>query len=272
MRRLSLRSVCALAVLVATAAPASAQQWRDFRAARQAGAIESLEVELLYGAGRLTITRSETPFLYDARVHYDTERFQPLRGWSSEGTRGRLRLALTSVDDETGPSTIRMATDLRLGVGAAAAHLDLGDLSLTSVEILTGASQTEVSFSEPNRVRMSSLTFKVGAADFEAEGLGNARFDRLEFTGAIGNVTLDFSGAWEQDATAEIKMGVGELKLRVPRDIGVRIERSSLLIKLDAAGFDRVDGAYVTPNWDSADVQLEIELGAAFGTVKIERI
>jgi hypothetical protein len=302
MGKFSARSLCAVAVLVSTATPASAQQWRDFRAARQAGPIESLEVELLYGAGRLTVTRSETPFLYDARVHYDTERFQPLRGWSTQGDRGRLRLALTSVDDETGPATIRLEnwdldwdfddlrhtgdelgtldfelhpgipTDLRLGVGAAMSRLDLGDLSLTSLEILTGASQTDVSFSEPNRVRMSSLTFKVGAAEFKAEGLGNARFDRLEFTGAIGNVTLDFSGAWEQDASAEIKMGVGELKLRVPRDIGVRIERSSLLITLDAVGFERVDGAYVTPNWDTADVQLEIELEAAFGTVKIERI
>ncbi|MFV1987216.1 MAG: hypothetical protein ACC682_08030 [Gemmatimonadota bacterium] len=296
------RSVFLLAFLVFTAAPLSAQQWRDFRAARQAGSIESLEIELLYGAGRLSVGRSETPFLYDARVRYDTERFQPLREWSIEGDRGHLRLAMTSVADETERGTIRLEdwdldfdfdefrgsgdalgtldfklhpaipTDLRIGVGAAVSRLDLGDLSLTSLEVLTGASQTDISFSDPNRVRMSSLAFKAGAADFEAEGLGNARFDRLEFAGAIGNVTLDFSGAWERSATAGIKMGVGELEIRVPTEIGVRIRRSSPLIRLDAAGFEKVDDTYVTPNWDTADVRLEIELEAALVTVRVERI
>lgn len=302
MHRFAATQSVSLALLLCSAVPAMGQEWRDFRAARQAGAVESLEVELLYGAGRLSVSPSETPFLYDARVRYDTERFQPLRGWTTEGTRGRLRLALTSVDDETGPATIRLEdwdldfdfddlrhsgdelgtldfelhpevpTDLRLGIGAARSRMEFGGLSLTSVEVLTGASKTEIEFSEPNRVRMSEITLKAGAADFEAEGLGNARFDRLEFKGAIGNVMLDFSGDWERSATAEITMGVGELTLRVPRDIGVRILRSSLLMTLDAEGFDRVDKAYMTPNWDTAEIRLDIELEAAFGSVKVERL
>jgi hypothetical protein len=296
------RAVLATLVgLVATSAPLSAQQWRDFRAARQSADIESLEVELLYGAGRLTVTGSDAPFLYDARIRYDTDRFQPLRGWSIDGERGRLRLAVTSVGDRTGPATIRLEdwdldfdledlkrdadelgtldlelhpgipTDLRLEVGAAASRLELGDLSLSSLEILTGASDTQVGFQEPNRVRMPRLTIKAGAAEFEAEHLGNARFDHLEFAGAIGNVTLDFSGEWERDADAVIKMGVGELKLVVPRDIGIRIERTSILVSLDAPGFEKVDRSYVSPNWDTADVQLEIVLEAAFGAVEVER-
>jgi len=292
----------AIAALLCTAVPVTGQQWRDFRAARQVGPVESLEVELLYGAGRLSVSPSDDSFLYDASVRYDTERFQPIRGWTTDGTRGRLRLAMTSVNDETGPATIRLEewdldfdfddlrhsgdelgtldfelhpdvpTDLRLGVGAARSRLELGGLSLTSLEVLTGASQTDIDFSEPNLVRMSDLTLKAGAAEFEAEGLGNARFDRLEFKGAIGNVVLDFSGEWEQSATADITMGVGELKLRVPRNIGVRIVRSSLLLKLDAEGFERADGVYVTPNWDTADIRLDIDLEAAFGTVEVERI
>ena len=66
--------------------------------------------------------------------------------------------------------------------------------------------------------------------------------------------------------------GVGELTLRVPRDIGVRIERSSLLMALDAPGFEKIDRSYESENWDTADVRLEIVLEAAFGRVEVERI
>lgn len=293
-------SLAALALL-ALATPLLAQQWRDFRSARQAGKITSLEVEVAYGAGSLRVGASESGLLYDASLRYDTRRFQPLRGWSTDGDRGRLRLALTSVEDETGAATIRLEdwdmdfdladlrrsgdrrgrfdlelhpgipTDLRLLVGAAVSRLRLGGLSLTSFELLTGASETDITFAEPNRVRMSEMTIKAGAADFEASGLGNARFDHLEFSGAIGDVVLDFSGEWERSATATIKMGIGEMTIRVPRDIGVRIERRSLLLSLDADGFEKVDGVYYSPNWDDAAVRLEIDLEAVFGSVEIER-
>ena len=303
MRSPRIRLPALVAALGATAtAPVAAQDWRDFRAARQSADVESMQVEVLYGAGRLSVTPSETPFLYDARIRYDTDRFQPLRGWTVDGDRGRLRLALTSLGDREDAGTIRLEdwdlefdfddlrfrddeagefdlklhpavpTDLRLEIGAAASRLSLGGLSLSSLELLTGASKTEVSFDDPNRERMSSLVLKAGAAEFDASGLGNARFERMEFVGAIGDVRLDFSGEWERDATAEIKMGVGELKIRVPRDIGVRIERSSLLISLDAPGFRKVDRSYESPNWESADVRLEIVLEAAFGTVEVERL
>jgi len=297
----ALSRVCALLALLAVTTPVSSQEWRDFRSARQVGDVTSLEVELIYGAGNLSVDVATAPFLYDANLQYDTRRFEPLRGWSTEDGRGRLRLALTSAGDESASATIRLEdwdldfdfgdlrhsgdqrgrfdfelspdipTDLRLRVGAAASRLRLGGLSLTSFELLTGASDTEVRFATPNRVRMSNMTLKAGAADFEASGLGNARFDRLDFSGAIGHAVLDFSGKWERGATATIQVGVGELTIRVPRDLGVRLERSSLLLSLDAGEFEKVDGVYFSPNWEEAAVRLEIDLEAALGSVKIER-
>lgn len=294
-------TIAALAALLP--GPAAAQEWREFRAARQAGGMSSLEVELVYGAGRLDVVPSETPFLYDAHIRYDADRFEPVRGWTREGDRGRLRLALTSVGDgDDGRATIRLddwnldldfddlrrrgddlgrvelalhpavPTDLKIGVGAARVNLDLGGLSLRTLEFGTGASETDISFDTPNRVRMERLSLTAGAAEFEAHDLGNARFDRLEFDGAIGDVLLDLRGEWDHSATAAIKMGIGELKIRVPRDIGVRIRRSSVLISLDAPGFRKEDRVYVSPNWESAGITLDIELKAAFGTVEVERI
>lgn len=287
------------------AAPAAAQEWRDFRAARQAEGYASLDAEIVYGIGRLTVRRSDRPFLYDARMRYDAEEFLPVRSWTAEGQHGKLRIAITSAgptDDETGRARVylddfdldldlddlprlgdsngRLALELHPGVptrlkvraGASENRLELGGLSLTSLDVATGASSTRISFEEANLNRIPEINLKAGAAEFRAEKLGNARFDRLSFVGGIGDVTLDFTGTWERDAEASIKMKLGELKLRLPSDLGIRIRRKSLFLAFDADGFTEVGDAYQTSNWEAADVRLEIELDATLGSVEVDLV
>lgn len=299
----ALRALLAAGLLLAAAAPAvRAQEWREFRAARQAADLRSLDVEVTYGVGRLEVGPTSGALLYDARMRYDRQRFSPVRGWSVEGGEGRLRLALTSSSDADAGSRIRLdefdidldlddlkrlgdsagrlelglhpgvAIDLTLAVGAAESDLDLGGLTLTSLDVATGASQMRVSFDAPNRGRMERMTLKAGAADFRAEGLGNARSERFRFEGGVGDVVLDFTGAWERDGTVSISMGLGQLELRVPEELGVSVRRRSVLAAFDASGFSKTDGAYRTSNWESAPHRLEIDLEAAFGAVTIERV
>ena len=86
----------------------------------------------------------------------------------------------------------------------------------------------------------------------------------------MGDVVLDFSGEWTRSAEADIKMMLGELVIRVPRDIGVRIERKGFA-SLTAEDFEKVGDVYLSPNWTSAPVKLEIHLMAGVGTVEVER-
>ena len=291
-----------LAALISlgAAAPSAAQQWHDFRTARQANGIAELEIQLVYGAGRLSVAPSHQFLLYDATLRYDADRFEPLRDWSRDGDRGRLRLAISSVPGDGSHATVRLddwdiefdlenlprdgdemgevelrihplvPTSLELGVGAALTRLDLGGLTLTSLRFGTGASDARLSFDTPNRTRMDLLSLKSGAAKFRAEGLGNARFERMEFHGVVGDVVLDFSGEWTRSAEVDIKMALGELVIRVPREIGVRIERRGFA-SLTAEDFEKVGDAYLSPNWTSAPVKLEIHLTAGIGTVEVER-
>lgn len=297
----------AIATLLAAApqAPARAQEWRDFRAARQAAGYTSLDAEIVYGLGRLTVARSDRPLLYDVRMRYDAEKFLPVRSWGAEGQRGKLRIALTSAgvtDDEEGRVKVHLddfeldlklddltrvgdsdgrltlelhpdvPTNLRVQAGASENRFELGGLSLTGLDVATGASRTRISFEEANLKRMTELTLKAGAAEFQADKLGNARFDHLSFEGGIGDVTLDFTGVWERDATASIKMKLGGLKLRLPSDLGVRIRRKSLFLAFTADGFTQVGDAYETANWETADVRLEIALDAAVGAVEVNLV
>ncbi|MCG8469284.1 MAG: cell wall-active antibiotics response protein [Gemmatimonadetes bacterium] len=298
---LRVATFAALATLVVVA-ETHAQEWRQFRAARQVNDITALDVEILYTAGRLDLSASDALLLYDARLRYDGSRFEPYRNWRVEGDRGRLRLAVPSVTDGSGDgATVRfddwdvefdlesfprngselgdlslrlhpdVPTALKVGAGASKTRLELGGLTLTELELMTGASDASLRFGSPNGTRMETLTMKSAAAEFSALELGNARFEHLEFSSLIGEARLDFSGDWEEDATVEIEMAVGELKIEVPAEIGVRIERQSLLTSFAADGFERSGDTYTSPNWDSATVRLDIELDAGLVAVEIER-
>jgi len=148
--------------------------------------------------------------------------------------------------------------------------LDLGGLPITNLTVETGASDTELSFEQANPVAMGALVLHVGAASFRAWQLGNANFESFRFEGGVGEVTLDFSGEWKRSATGGIKVGVGTIKLRVPRELGVRIQRRSFLTAFRAPGFVKQDGEYRSANWDEAEVRLDLELDAAFGAVSVE--
>jgi hypothetical protein len=220
-------------------------------------------------------------------LRYDANQFQPKRTWTADAGTGRLALQLRSEDDdidlddfgdvdskdlgtlELGLSR-EIPTTLSLGVVAAEVHLDLGGLALERFIFRTGASEASLDFDAPNPVRMDRLELAAGAADFEATGLGNAHFDRFEFTGAVGDVKLDFTGEWAGSAEGEIKMGLGALSLTFPRNLGVRIEKQGFLTSFNSTGFEQVDGGYQTSNWDEAPNRLTLEVRAGFGDIDVD--
>jgi hypothetical protein len=82
-------------------------------------------------------------------------------------------------------------------------------------------------------------------------------------------VTLDFTGEWTHDASAEISVGLGAMHLVFPRDIGVRLEKTGFLAGFNPRGMEKVERGWQTQNWDSAPHQLRIDLKAAFGKIDI---
>jgi hypothetical protein len=266
-------------------APLGAQQpeWTDFSARRQTDGIRAVEAKITYVAGELEVRAAEAGLLYDIGLHYDAALLRPERSWNAEGDVGRLELRFESTDEdgvewdfddgEFGELVLGLSrevpTDLTLEVGAAESRLDLGGIPLTGLVYRTGASSTKIHFDTPNPARIGTLELAAGAASFEVAGLGNARFEELEFDGAVGDVTLDFTGEWSGDATADIAVGLGALRLVVPRDIGVRLEKSGFLAGFNPRGMEKVEGGWQTSNFDSAPHRLRIKLKAAFGKVDV---
>lgn len=259
--------------------------WYELSSRRQTDGVEALDVDIEYVAGRLEVGTVEPGLLYRLDLGYDAARLEPVREWEVEGDEGRLGLRFRGHDhvelgdledmehDELGSLSLGLSreipTRLSLDVIAAEARLELGGAALRELTYRTGASQSTISFDAPNPVRMERIDLAAGAAEFEAAGLGNARFDRLLFAGAVGDVRLDFGGRWDGSAEGEINVGLGALRLVFPRDLGVRIEKGGIFSSFDDEGFENVDGAYVTPNWASAAHRLTLSIRAGFGDIDV---
>ena len=160
--------------------------------------------------------------------------------------------------------------DLAVNLGAVDADVELGGLRLASLDLQTGASRTVVRFSQPNATRCRSAELTAGAAEVSVVGLGNSRCDRIVFEGGMGSVTLDFGGAWTSSAQVSVRMAMGELTLRLPRRLGVRITMDKFLSSFEPAGLVRQGNSFTTPGYDRADRTLDLEVTTAVGGVRVE--
>ena len=264
------------AVLVASTS-ASAQDWRTVTMSRQIEDNDEVRVIVDYGVGRFNVTSTDGGVLYRMNLRYDEGRFEPIADFSGD----RLELGVASIGrrwnigkgGNTGQLDLELARgipmDLELNFGAVRADLDLGGLALTALALRTGASESTVDMSEPNIAAIRTASFEAGAAEFTARNLGNLNAERIEVTAGVGDLTLGFSGRWEQDAAVSIDMGLGTLELRFPEGLGVRLRKKSFFTSLDSEGMVKRGDAYYSLDWDDADKKITIDLDAAFGSVKV---
>lgn len=275
-------AVLVLAAVLFLPAESAAQQMREFTSARQRHGESRLSTRLDFGAGSLRLTPGPPGRLYGIQLTYDIDRFRPISRFDPAA--GTVHLGLES----TGRSGIRVSSRqhleqaavvelspsvslaLDVALGAVDADIELGGLRLTSLSIGTGASRSSIRFSTPNLAPCSSAVIEAGAAEVALTGLGNSRCERITFSGGVGTALLDLSGAWPTDASLDVSMTMGELTLRLPRSVGVRVEMAKFLSSFAAAGWTRDGDTYLSPGYAAAERKVDIRLATTIGNVNVE--
>jgi hypothetical protein len=260
-------------------AQARAQDWRNVTSFRQRAQESRLDVHVRYGAGMLSILPGGAGELYRTDIRYDSDTFEPVTdyrdGRLEVGVEGRGK-GIKIRNTESGEMKLALSPDvpldLDLDFGAVEADIELGGLWLARADIETGASETQIRFSEPNRAGCESLRIQMGAAALEARGLGNANCARVRAEGGVGDLTLDFSGAWQGDMDAEVTIALGSLTLRVPEDVAVRVDKDTFLADFNGSGFSKRDGIHYSENWETAEHRLTVKVEGAFGTIDVRWI
>ena len=277
-----LRVAALAAVLLAWGSAAQAQTMRPFGTFRQWHGETRLTARLDYAAGLLRVAPGSGNQLYRMDLSYDDSRYVPISDFDQQSgsvvlglkPEGQGGVRVVSREQLRQTATVafspRVDLSLALALGATETEVELGGLSISNLAVKTGASRAVIRFSQPNGTRCGLAAISAGAAEVSLLGLGNSRCDEIEFEGGVGKVLLDFSGAWSSSSQVEIKMAVGELTLRLPRKVGVRLRMDKFLSSFEPAGLVRRDDAFVSQNYDRAARRLDLEITTAVGGVGVE--
>jgi hypothetical protein len=219
------------------------------------GDTESVQVEINMPAGELDISGGANELL-EADFTYNVAELKPEVEYSG----GMLTVRNPDVDIRVGSwwdlDDYRYEWDLRfndnvpmemsIDVGAGSSDLELGSLSLTTLDIETGAGEVKMDLSDS-----SSLT-------------------RLDVEAGIGQVTEDLTGTWQDDLDVNINSGVGELTLRLPRSACVRVDVEGGLSDVKTHGLTKDGNDYVNDACGESEVTLRIDIIAGVGDINLE--
>jgi hypothetical protein len=156
---------------------------------------------------------------------------------------------------------------LSIEAGAYKGEFELGGLALTSLTVQDGAAETSLTFSEPNKVEMTTLRYETGASNVSLVGLAHANLSMLVFKSGAGNYTLDFTGKLLQDIHATIETGVSNMTLVIPQGVAVELTVDSGLSNVSVPGDWTKRGNIYTQEGNGPSITILLTIGAGNLTI-----
>jgi hypothetical protein len=248
------------------------------------GKVKSLSADIRFDIGTLEISGGrKNAALYAFDLEYDKASYSPTIQYDSAlgGAEGRFSFNLNSfhrkgLRRQRQSNRLNIAfngsvpLNLKVNAGVGDARLSLTGITLTRIEFESGVGGAKITAYEPNSVPCEYVRLKNGVGGFDAVGLGNLNFKQFEFEGGVGGANLDFSGEWKQNADVQIKMGVGGVNIRLPREIGVKVQAAQhFLSGVHLEGFNQKDSYYYSQNYDNAAIRISVRVEAGIGGLKI---
>jgi hypothetical protein len=293
---LGLLLLCALALLGVSACsfeerPAAPEIITNFSDSRPFSGEADFKATINFPIGNIIVEAAPENVLYSLDVDYDSSRFQPEAsyqdgrlGFRLSGDRstihldpGRLQLKIGhGFKSELKNRLIlrispKTRLDLTLHAGLGETRINLARLSTRRLDLESGVSSTFIACDTPNPGTCERLHMKAGVGELEALQLGNLNFETMDFEGGIGSSSLDFAGQWRRNASIKVKMGIGELQVRLPREVAAEVNsEKKFLSGLHLESFQQRGSTYFSDNFDSALIRLLFELHTGIGSVSVK--
>jgi len=112
------------------------------------------------------------------------------------------------------------------------------------------------------------VKFGAGKADLQLSGL---TLTRLNIESGVGELTVDLSGEWKHSLQATVKAGIGDTVLRLPDNVGVRVQSTVSLGSVQPHGLTWDGQAYTNSLYGRAPVALEIIVTGGVGKLSLEQ-
>ncbi|HEX5163796.1 MAG TPA: toast rack family protein [Thermomicrobiales bacterium] len=115
----------------------------------------------------------------------------------------------------------------------------------------------------------TTLDVELGAGDSTLK-VGSLALTDLDVDTGAGDTTIDLAGDWHNDLDATVEAGAGQVTLRVPADVGVRIETDTGIVDVDHSGLNKDGDVYTNDAYGVSDITLTINIDAGVGKVDLE--
>jgi len=235
-----------------------------------------LDVNLSFGAGKMTLLPNPGPDLLSGTVTYNVADFKPEIIVDDTGVtlkQGNLKInAVPTINDsiknEWNVSITNHPIELSIMAGAYSGDFEFGGLALTDLHVTDGASNVNLKFSTPNTSLMNAFRYETGASNITMEKLGNANFQTMIFQSGAGNYSLDFSGVYQHDASVFIETGLSRLIISVPEGIQAEVNFEGPLSKVITSGNWQESGDEYILEGQGPKLIFTIEIKAGTVTLK----
>lgn len=117
-----------------------------------------------------------------------------------------------------------------------------------------------------------TLRVDLGAGQFDLD-LSGLQITDLVATMGAGDATIDLSGPREDDLSGIITAGVGDLTIRLPERVGVRVSGYADGIgEWEYEGFERRGDSFVNEAYGTAATSIELDVQRGIGVVRLELV
>jgi hypothetical protein len=197
------------------------------------GEARSVRADLEIGAGELNLTGGADR-LMEADFAYNVADWEPEVNYDVSGDRGDL-----SVQQGSGGG-VNLGGDARNEWDIA-----LNDEVPTTLSVQMGAGESDLD--------LDSLTLR-----------------GLDLEMGAGRTTIDLTGAYDSDLLARIRGGVGEATVRLPSEVGVRVEAKGGLGQINAEGLQKEGDSYLNDAYGDSEVTLDVDIQGGVGQINLE--
>lgn len=242
----------------------------------------------------LSIARASDDVAYHVNILYDKDYFDPMVSYNIRGDQGLLQLTSETYDNDNFDNlgdlfrhkhykenqhphkwdlrlTDRLPLEINAEIAVGEGDFDFSDLQLRDLRLEAGMADVNIVFDTPNPINMERMGIETGLGDLRIENLGNASLKKLKLEVGLGEATVDFSGEMNKDFSASMNVGLGELNLRIPRNLPVKINcECSFLSSVDFDEFRKIDDdVYVSPSYDDSKECVEFEINVGLGSAEV---
>lgn len=134
-----------------------------------------------------------------------------------------------TIDDDPANYIMDLAVDplapmaMKMNLGYGSARLDLSNLRMMALEIVSGAADVVITYSKPNAVPMKFFTVSSGMSKIVIRNLESARAEQVNIENGMGDTKIVVGPDITAKSTVRIDVGAGKCTLLVHQNAPVKI-------------------------------------------------